>query len=296
VRRILGEQHVGPTTLATSDFVALLRERYPHLLPPVLQPSFSGPPDEALPGASVGMGPRLNRLLPHGTTVLALRDAEGVVLAGDRQATMGYEVADRHIQKVYTADDYSAIAIAGIAGPCMQMAKLLTTQLEFYEKVEGSVLSLEGKANYLSLLLRQNLAAAMQGLVVVPLFAGYDLRRGEGRIFKYDVTGGRYEETEYYAIGSGGKDARGTLRKWFRPGLPREEALEHAVEALMDAGEEDIATGTVDFVRGIYPTVKVISREGTRDIPDDDVRRVAERIVERRRPARSRHSADEPPQ
>lgn len=253
--------------MVQSDFLAVLREEYPHLMP-------------SFPGGSAG-----EVSSPHGTTILALRYAEGVVIAGDRRATFGYEVADRNIEKVFATDDYSAVAVAGVAGPAVQMAKLLTTQLEFYEKVEGTVLSLEGKANYLGLMLRQNLMAALQGLVIVPIFAGYDLRRGEGRIFKYDVTGGRYEETEYTATGSGGKDARATLKKRFRPQLPRDEAIRYAVEALLDASEEDIATGGIDFVRGIFPTVKTISREGIRDVPDDEIRHIAESLIEERRRA-----------
>lgn len=251
--------------MVQSDFLAVLREEYPYLMPLLTAvPAGETPP-------------------PHGTTVLALRYAEGVVMAGDRRATFGYEIADRNIEKVFATDDYSAVAIAGVAGPAVQMAKLLTTQLEFYEKVEGTVLSLEGKANYLGLMLRQNLAAALQGLVVVPIFAGYDLRRGEGRIFKYDLTGGKYEETEYTATGSGGKDARATLKKRFRPQLPRDEAIRYSIEALLDASEEDLATGGVDFVRGIFPTVKTISREGIRDVPDEEIRQIAESLIEERR-------------
>ena len=156
--------------------------------------------------------------VPTGTTILALRYADGVIVAGDRQATEGYQVAHRRIEKVYKTDEYSAVAIAGAAGPAIEMARLFQTELEHYEKVEGDGLSLEGKANKLGQMIRMNLPMAMQGLVVVPIFAGYDLRRAEGRIFNYDVTGGRYEETDYAATGSGGKDARTTLKKLFRTG------------------------------------------------------------------------------
>lgn len=252
--------------IVQSDFLTVLREDYPYLVPGILEGEMPAPSGD------------LNA--PHGTTILALRYGDGVVISGDRQATFGYEIADRNIQKVFATDEYSAIAIAGVAGPAVQMAKLLTTQLEFYEKVEGAVLSLEGKANYLSLMLRQNLPAAMQGLVVVPIFAGYDLRKKEGRIFKYDVTGGRYEETEYTATGSGGKDARSTLKKRFRPRMTRDEALRFTIEALLDASEEDVATGGIDFVRGIYPTVKTVSRDGIGDVPEDEIRRVAESLMD----------------
>jgi proteasome beta subunit len=220
---------------------------------------------------------------PHGTTILALKCLDGVIIAADRQATEGYQVASRHIEKVYKADEYSAIAIAGAAGPCIEMVKLFQVELEHYEKLEGEVLALEGKANKLAQMVRQNLPAAFQGLVVIPIFAGYDLRKSEGRIFKYDITGGRYEEGDYYSTGSGGKDARNTLKKFFRPGMTREQAVRLALEALLDASEEDVATGGPDPVRGIYPSVKIVAQTGTNDLPEDEIRQSCEALLSERR-------------
>jgi proteasome beta subunit len=248
----------------TSSFVDLLRRENPDLLPARLRPGLpegGGAGDHGTPPG-----------VPVGTTILALRYAEGVVIAGDRQATEGYQVAERRIEKVYRTDAHSAIAIAGAAGPSIEMARLFQTEIEHYEKVEGDGLSLEGKANKLALMIRMNLPMALQGLVVVPIFAGFDLRRGEGRIFKYDVTGGRYEDTDYYATGSGGKDARTTLKKVFQPGADRAAAIRMAAEALLDAAEEDVGTGGPDFARGIFPTVKVITRAGYAEVPEDEVR------------------------
>jgi proteasome beta subunit len=221
--------------------------------------------------------------VPIGTTILAIRYTDGIVVAGDRQATEGFQVAHRRIEKVYKADEHSAIAIAGAAGPSIEMARLFQTELEHYEKVEGDGLSLEGKANKLAQMIRMNLPAAMQGLVVIPIFAGFDLRRGEGRIFKYDVTGGRYEETDYYATGSGGKDARTTLKKLYRPGCSRSEAIRLAAEALVDAAEEDVGTGGPDFVHRVFPSVKVITRAGFEEIPDAEIRVHCEEVLDSRR-------------
>ena len=151
--------------------------------------------------------------VPHATTVLAIKYQEGVVIAGDRRATEGFQIAERRIEKVFKIDGYSAMAIAGAAGPCIEMARLFQTELEHYEKLEGVQLSCEGKANKLGQMVKANLPMVFHGLVVMPLYVGYDLRRSEGRIFKYDITGGRYEESEYHAIGSGGKDARNTMRE-----------------------------------------------------------------------------------
>jgi proteasome beta subunit len=219
---------------------------------------------------------------PEGTTVLALRFGDGVVVAGDRRATEGFQIAHRSIEKVFAADDMSAVAIAGAAGPAVEMVRLLQTELEHYEKVEGERLTLEGKANKLSQMIAANLPAAMQGMVVVPLFAGYDEARGHGRIFKYDVTGGRYEEDDYHATGSGGKDARGTLKKRYRPDLALDDAVKAAIEALFDAADEDVGTGGPDLMRGIFPTVAVITADGMTEIPEDDVHRLFEELIEER--------------
>jgi proteasome beta subunit len=186
---------------------------------------------------------------------------------------------------VYAADAHSAVAIAGAAGPCIEMVRLFQTELAHYEKIEGMNLSLEGKANRLAQMVRANLPLAFQGLVVVPIFAGFDLRRGEGRIFKYDVAGGRYEEAEYYSIGSGGKDARSSLKKLYRTDLAEDDAIRVALDALYDAADEDRGTGGPDFVRGIFPTVKLVTATGVQDVPEERVAANCSAILEARKTA-----------
>ncbi len=212
----------------------------------------------------------------HGTTIAAIRYVDGVVMAGDRRATAGSSIAHRHMDKVYPADRHSGVAIAGAAGMAMEMVKLFQLQLEHYEKVEGQALSLEGKANQLAQMVKSNLGMAMQGFVVVPLFAGFDVRRGVGRIYTYDPTGGRYEETDFHADGSGGRDARTTIKLGWQPDLDRAAAIELAVRALWQAADEDSATGGPDAVRGIYPTVATITANGFDRVPEPEV---AERFV-----------------
>jgi proteasome beta subunit len=208
---------------------------------------------------------------PHATTVVALRYADGVIMAGDRRATMGNIIAHRSMEKVFAADRFSAVAIAGSAGMAVEMVRLFQVQLEHYEKVEGTALSLEGKANQLAQMVRQNLPLAMQGLVVVPLFAGYDTSRGIGRIYSYDATGGHYEETDFQATGSGGRDARSTVKLGYRDGLSRDEAVDLAIKALYEAADEDSATGGPDIVRGIYPLIAIVDAEGYRLVPEQEV-------------------------
>ncbi len=207
----------------------------------------------------------------HATTVLALRHAHGVVIAGDRRATEGMSIANRSMEKIFPADDHSCVAIAGAAGPAIEMVRLFQVELEHYEKVEGRRLSLEGKANRLSELVRQHFPAALQGLAVVPIFAGYDFGRGRGRLYRYDVTGGRYEEDDFVTTGSGGRDARSYVKGRWSEDLSEDEAVKIALEALFEASDEDAGTGGPDVIRGIYPNVAVVDAHGFREIPHDGV-------------------------
>ena len=224
----------------------------------------------------------LGSLSAHGTTVIALRFSEGVIMAGDRRATEGYYIADSRMDKVFPTDEYSVVGIAGVAGQAIETVRLFQTELEHYEKVEGETLSLEGKANRLAQLLRASFPLIMQGLVVVPIYAGYDLAREEGRIFRYDAIGGRYEEIDYNATGSGSRDAKASLKKRWSRDLDRAAAIEVAVESLVDAGEADVATGGPDPTRGIYPSVFVVTADGVNEVPVDEVRGAFEAILARR--------------
>jgi proteasome beta subunit len=245
----------GPQRGSGSSFVELLRQMAPENLP-------SAGLDSPATGAVE---------IVHGTTVLAIRYDGGVVMAGDRRATAGYSIANRRVEKVFAADDFSGVAIAGAAGPAVELVKLFQVQLEHYEKIEGEILSLEGKANQLGQLVRANLPAAMQGFVVVPLFAGYDERRGRGRVFSYDATGGKYEEADFQTNGSGGVHARNWIKAAWSEGMTRDEVVDLALKALFAAADEDTATGGPDIVRGIFPTVAAISASGFDPIPDDIV-------------------------
>ncbi len=216
---------------------------------------------------------------PHGTTIVAVTHAQGVIMAGDRRATMGNIIAQRDIEKVFPADEFSCVGIAGTAGLAIEIVRLFQVELEHYEKLEGNTLSLEGKANRLSSMIRQNLGMAMQGLAVVPLFAGYDKERGEGRIFSYDVTGGRYEEHSFHSVGSGSMFARGALKKKFQHDATEAESIRMAVDALYDAADDDSATGGPDLTRRIFPVVISVTAEGLRRVPEDEVGAVVEAIV-----------------
>jgi proteasome beta subunit len=207
----------------------------------------------------------------HGTTCVAIRYADGVVMAGDRRATSGNFISHRTIEKVFPADRHSGVAIAGAAGPAVEMVRLFQLQLEHYEKVEGSPLSLEGKANQLSQMVRNHLPAAMQGLAVVPIFAGYDTHRSLGRLFQYDVTGGRYEESDHASTGSGSLHATTVIKMGWRDGLSGDDAVDLALRSLHEAADEDSATGGPDLLRGIYPVVATITGDGFQRIADDEL-------------------------
>jgi len=218
-------------------------------------------------------------LAPHATTIVASSFAGGVVMAGDRRATMGNIIAQRDIEKVFPADEYSCVGIAGTAGLAVEMVRLFQTELEHYEKIEGTTLSLDGKANRLSALIRANLAMAMQGLAVVPLFAGYDLTVSQGRIFSYDVTGGRYEETAFHSVGSGSLFARGALKKLYREDFSADECVTATIQALYDAADDDSATGGPDIARRIFPVVSMVTAEGYLRMPDAEVAAIADTVI-----------------
>ncbi|MFI6349382.1 proteasome subunit beta [Streptomyces sp. NPDC050560] len=237
---------------------------------------------ELLPGArSLPAGPgRIEA--PHGTTIVAATFPGGVVLAADRRSTMGNVIARRDAVKVHPADEFSAVGFAGTAGFSIEMVKLFQLELEHFEKVEGTTLSLEGKANRLSTMIRSHLELAMQGLAVVPIFVGWDVDRDRGRIFSYDVTGGRSEEHGFAGVGSGSVYARGALKKLYRDDLTERDAATLVVQALYDAADEDSATGGPDATRKIWPVVTVTGPEGFRQLPEDDTAEIARAVIDAR--------------
>jgi proteasome beta subunit len=241
---------------------------------------------DLLPGRRPVPSLPLGDIAPHGTTIVAATYDGGVLMGGDRRATMGNLIAQRDIEKVYPADSYSVIGIAGAAGVAIEMVRLFQVELEHYEKIEGLTLSLDGKANRLAQMIRGNLGAALQGLAVVPLFAGYDLDAAPGaqpgRLFSYDVTGGNYEERGYTAVGSGSMFAKNSLKKTWRPELPPGDAVRTVVEALYDAADDDSATGLPDPVRRLYPIVYRVDAEGVARLTDDEVAGVAGTILDER--------------
>jgi proteasome beta subunit len=246
----------------SSSFTEFLAAQAPTLLP-------SG---RALPpGAAIDA--------PHGTTIVTLTYAGGVVMAGDRRATMGNLIANRDMEKVFATDEYSLVGIAGTAGLAIELVRLFQVELEHYEKIEGTLMSLEGKANRLASMIRGNLGMAMQGLSVVPLFAGFDAATGIGRIFSYDVTGGCYEEHDHHSVGSGSLFARGSLKKLYRRAGTLDDAVRVAVEALYDAADDDSATGGPDVGRRIWPTIGIVDDDGARFVPDDEIAPVVDAII-----------------
>jgi proteasome beta subunit len=259
----LPEAFLRPGSASFSEF---LTGHAPHLVPSARQ-----------------LPPGVTLDAPHGTTIVAATYDGGVLLAGDRRATMGNVIANRDMTKVFATDEYSAVGIAGTAGVAVELVKLFQVELEHYEKIEGALLSLEGKANRLASMIRSNIGMAMQGLAVVPLFAGFDLQTGSGRIFSYDVTGGCYEERGHHSVGSGSQFARGALKKLWRPVHDEPTAVRCAIEALYDAADDDSATGGPDLGRRIWPTIAVLDAEGVHFVGDDELEQVVQAVVADRR-------------
>jgi proteasome beta subunit len=258
------------TNAGTSSFTDFLSNAAPDLLPgrrPLP------------PGAAADVA-------PHATTIVAIACTDGVVMAGDRRATMGNLIANRDIEKVHSADAYSLVGIAGTAGVGIEMIRLFQVELEHYEKIEGTMLSLSGKANRLASLIRNNLGAALQGLAVIPIFAGFDVDTTDpakaGRIYSFDIAGGVYEETGFDGIGSGSLFAKAALKKRYRPDMTTSDAIRHAIDALYDAADDDTATGGPDLIRKIFPIVWVATAEGTRRVSDEEAGEIARAVVEAR--------------
>jgi proteasome beta subunit len=256
----LPESYLTPGTSSFAEFVGTVS---PDLLPSRMTLPPGGAAD----------------LAPHATTIVAATFSGGVVMAGDRRATMGNIIAQRDIEKVFPTDEYSCVGIAGTAGLAVEMVRLFQTELEHYEKIEGTTLSIDGKANRLSALIRGNLGMAMQGLAVVPLFAGFDLVSEQGRIFSYDVTGGRYEETAFHSVGSGSVFARGSLKKLYRDDLDEQQCVTALIQSLYDAADDDSATGGPDLTRRIFPVVSVITADGHTRMSQDQVAAIADEVV-----------------
>ena len=250
------------TSPGSSSFIEFLSAAAPNLVP-----------------SSLGYGSDA----PHGTTIVTATFDGGVLMAGDRRATMGNIIAQRDIEKVFAADEYSLVGIAGTAGLAIEIVRLYQVELEHYEKIEGTQLTLDGKANRLATMIRGNLGQALQGLAVVPLFAGFDVDAPDGsqagRIYSFDVTGGRYPEQYFHAVGSGSLFARGSLKKLWRPGLDRAAVVRVVAEALYDAADDDSATGGPDLTRGIYPVVMIAAAGGVERVPDEELATIVRAIV-----------------
>ncbi|ARQ67893.1 proteasome subunit beta [Streptomyces marincola] len=239
---------------------------------------------DVLPGAGAfpGAGAGAAAEIPHGTTIVAATYADGVLIAGDRRITQGNMIAHRGAEKVFPADEHSALGISGTVGLAVEMVRLFQLELQHYEKVEGVPLSMVGKANRLTSMVRGNLGMAMQGLAVVPLLAGYDLAAGRGRIFSFDITGGHSEERDFAATGSGSLFARGALKKLYRRGMAAPDLVLAVVQALYDAADEDTATGGPDPARGMWPLIMLITEDGCRRLPDDEAAEAARAVLDQR--------------
>jgi proteasome beta subunit len=262
----------GTASGGLSSFTDYLRREAPELLPARI-----GSADAITPSSA----------LPHGTTIVALKYPGGVVIAGDRRSTQGNMIAGRDVQKVYITDDYTATGIAGTAAIAVEFARLYAVELEHYEKLEGVPLTFAGKVNRLAIMVRGNLAAAMQGLVALPLLAGFDIDDRDpqkaGRIVSFDAAGGwNVEEEGYQSVGSGSIFAKSSIKKLYSQVTDTDSALRVAVEALYDAADDDSATGGPDLVRGIVPTAVAIGVDGAVNVAEQRIAELAREVIERR--------------
>lgn len=223
----------------------------------------------------------------EGTTILALRYRDGVLIAGDRRATAGHMVLYDRADKVIDIDEYSVMAISGSPAIAYEIARILEHSFQYHRRRQLQEMSLEAKLRRLSLLIRDNLPMAIQGIgAVIPIFATYDRRDDRGKIFFYDALGAQFESTDFATTGSGSSAIRGTmyyLNQWGdRPfaDLGREAGLGMVLRLLHTASEYDSATGRYERTAGVVPTVKAITADGLQEVAADELRDLHRRHVE----------------
>lgn len=223
----------------------------------------------------------------EGTTILALRYRDGVMVAGDRRATAGHTVLYDRADKVIPIDDYSLMAISGSPAMAFEIARILEHSFQYHRRRQLQEMSIEAKLRRLSLLIRDNLPMAVQGIgAVIPIFATYDQEADLGRIYFYDVLGAQFEVADFATTGSGSSAVRGAMyymNRWGGPPfsqLSREDAVGLSLRLLFTASEYDSATGRYESSAGVYPTVKTITSGGQEDIDLDELRALHERFLD----------------
>src|SRR5215470_14139112 len=213
--------------------------------------------------------------ITRGTTILAMKYRDGVLVAGDRRATAGNMVMYDRTDKVLELDRHSVMAIAGVPATAYEMVRILEHSFKYYRRTQLQELSFEGKLRAVSKLLKENVAAALAGTgAVVPVFAGYDMEQSLAKIYFYDILGAEFEGVEYAVSGSGSPTIRGILHYLNTWGeqplnvLPEEQAMVQALRLLTTAAEFDSATGGVNREASLYPVVKLITGAGVQTVPD----------------------------
>ena len=251
--------------MESADFLDILKQR--GQWPPATE--------VPLPASSTGEA-------AEGTTILAVRFAEGVLVAGDRRATAGHTVIHDRADKLLSVDDRSVLALSGSPASAWEMARMLEISFQHYRRTQLQELSLDGRLRTLSRLLRENLPMALQGIgAVVPIYATCEETGSgpEGKIFFYDVLGATFESVDFCTTGSGSPSIRGSLyylNRWERPFAERSggEALRLVVKMLETAAEYDTATGGFRAGAAVYPQVMRVTGDGVSAVAEAELARV----------------------
>jgi proteasome beta subunit len=258
----------GPVDLrATSpgDFSQLLR-----------MSGASGLPAESMP-------PKVNASAlteMQATTVLSFHYKDGVLIAGDRRATMGNIIMYDRADKVIELDQETIIAIAGSPAVAFEMARQLQTSFQYYRRSQLQALSLNAKVRALGKLIKDNLPMTLQGVgTVVPILAARDkVHHPAPLLYFYDALGAQFQAVDFSVSGSGSPAARSVLQwvnRWSgKPTTQRDEkaAVQLALQLLDVAAESDTATGGVDRRSHVFPQIKVLSQDGLRSLSEDTIR------------------------
>ncbi|MBX3118385.1 MAG: hypothetical protein KF784_04915 [Fimbriimonadaceae bacterium] len=220
----------------------------------------------------------------HGTTVLALRHKDGVLMLADRRATAGNLVMFDHAEKIIALDDSTILAISGSFARSVEVSRFLKHSFKYYRRTVLSEMSLDGKLMEISRALAGNLSAAMEGVgVFLPIVAAYDAKTGGFSMHFFDVAGARFQNAQYACAGSGSERIRGvfeflgrTKKPWET--RPLDDVLADGLLMLDIAADLDSATG--GFSK-ILPAAFSLTVDGIRPVDEKQLQKASATVLNR---------------
>jgi len=196
-----------------------------------------------------------------GTTTVGVVCKDGVILASDTKATMGYLVASKEAQKIYQVDDRISITTAGGSGDTQALIRLLMAEIKLYKLSRESEFSVKACTTLLANILQ---SYRYYPLMAMLLIGGAD--KSGFHLYSIDPVGG-FEEEKYAATGSGSPIAYGVLEDNYKPDMTVEEGLKMVIRAIKSSRERDIFSGgNIEVV--------IIDQNGVRRIEQEKIKKI----------------------